>query len=252
MQHSIYAASAIVPTQSHEKSLEQIATGLADPVLGPIDMGRVQLCPQHRGYLGEAQIERFMDHYPETEFRLHAAPKLAGVKKRHVYASNIPQNEDWIERLIALTALMRSRGYSIHAGLREESSLGVMIGNMKRLEDSMGTRVAVEGLYPANRDMWLMSSWHEYETVAKSGIGFALDLSHLNIVARREGRQDDLVQDLVSMPTCVEVHVSHNDGRADSHRKLTADQAPWWLPIMEHAHPDTDFFYEGILVMPSR
>ena len=252
MQHPIYAASAIVPTLTHERSLDLIATGLADPVFGEIDMRRVQLCPQHRGYLGEAQIETFMARYPETEFRLHASPKLAGVPKRHVYGSNIPQNADWIERLVTLSELMVSRGYSIHAGLRQESTIDEMIGNVKRLEDRMSARVAVEGLYPARSDMWLMSSWQEYEKVANSGVGIAIDLSHLNIVARRHGRKDDIVRDILSLPNCVEVHVSHNDGRADSHRKLTAEHEPWWLSLIQDAHAEADFFYEGILVMPSR
>ncbi len=252
MQHPIHAASAIVPTKTHEMSLDLIAEGLADPVFGEIDMHRVQLCPQHRGYLGEDEIERFMARYPETEFRLHASPKLAGVPKRHVYGSNIPENKDWIDRLIALTKLMGSIGYSIHAGLREESTIDQMIGNVKALEDKMSARVAVEGLYPARSDMWLMSNWQEYEAVAHSGVGFALDLSHLNIVARRHGRKDDIVRDLLALPNCVEIHVSHNDGRADAHRKLNPEQEPWWLPMIAGAHSDADFFYEGILVMPSR
>lgn len=252
MHHRVHAASAVVPTATHEAALVRIAEGLEDPLFGIISAERVQLCPQHRGYIGEEMIERLKTAHPGTEFRLHAAPKLTGVRKRHVYGSNLPANDDWVDRLVALTDLMNPRGYSIHAGLRSESSLGAMIDNVRRLEDRMKTRVSVEGLYPARDNMWLMSSWREYEAVALSGLGFALDMSHLNIVARRHGREDGLVRDMLAMPNCIEVHVSHNDGRADSHRKMDPAETPWWFDMLCHANDDADFFYEGILVMPSR
>lgn len=252
MHHRIHAASAVVPTATHETALEKIAQGLEDPLFGVISAERVQLCPQHRGYIGEELVERLQAAHPDTEFRLHAAPKLEGVRKRHVYASNLPANDDWVHRLVTLTDMMKPRGYSIHAGLRRESSLFEMIDNVRRLEDRMETRVSVEGLYPARDNMWLMSSWKEYEAVATSGIGFALDMSHLNIVARRHGRQDNLVRDLLAACNCVEVHVSHNDGRADSHHQMDPSDKPWWFDLLGHANDEADFFYEGILVRPSR
>lgn len=248
MSKAIHAASAVAPGITHAKAMNAIAKGVTDPVLGPISIAKVQLCPQHRGRIGTAMLEELMSDYPATEFRAHAAPKLEGAPIAHVYASNLDLHPEWQGALSSLTRQMRSTGYSIHAGLRKESSLEQMIANVQRLQDIMHARVAVEGLYPSGSDPWLMSNWSEYETVAESGIGFALDLSHLAIVAKRHGRRDDLVADLLANPNCVEVHVSDNDAKRDSHEFLSPAQPPWWLPMMDNIHKDADIFYEGILI----
>lgn len=245
----MHAASAIAPGIPHVRALAAIAEGLSDPVLGPISMAKVQLCPQHNGRISEDLVEKLSSAYPETELRVHAAPKLTDAPIAHVYASNLPQYDVWVGRLVDLTKRMGSGGYSIHAGLRSESTMDEMIDNACRLQDRLpDTRVAIEGLYPAGSNRWLMSSWAEYEQVANSAIGFALDLSHLNIVARKHGREDALVEDLIAHPGCVEVHVSHNDGRMDAHQVLEPAEEPWWMPMIAKANPAADFFYEGILV----
>ncbi len=246
----IHAASAIAPCITHGKALAHIAGGLTDPVLGKISNKKVQLCPQHSGFLSHEKIEGYMELYPETEFRLHASPKLAKTKRGIVYASNIDQSEEYIKTMLSLTKLMGSSAYSIHAGEREQSSVAGAVEQAKRLQDRTETRIAIEGLYPAARNKWLISSWAEYEELANSGFGFALDLSHLNIVVHKEGRQDALVADMMASANCVEIHVSHNNGRIDSHMPIPNDQKPWWYDMMLQAHCETDIFYEGVLVRP--
>lgn len=249
---AVNAASAVVPCVSHEQAMALISEGLHDPLFGQIRSAHVQLCPQHCGYLHEATLERLIDAYPNTQFRLHASPKLKGEGRAIVYASNLHEERAYLARMVAMTRLMGSSGYSIHAGRRDQNTLSGMIDNAKLLEDAMGTRTSVEGLYPTPRNTWLMSDWEEYEAVLRAGIGFALDLSHLNILVRRQGRRDDLVKEMIASPACVEVHISHNDGRADSHLPLDPASPPWWYDMLELTHAEAELFYEGVLVLPAK
>jgi len=83
-------------------------------------------------------------------------------------------------------------------------------------------------------------------------IDSAIDLSHLNIIAKRERKhRPDLVRDLLASEHCIEVHLSNNDGRADSHRPLDPASPPWWMPLLKEIRGAT-VFYEGIVVDPRR
>ena len=82
--------------------------------------------------------------------------------------------------------------------------------------------VLVEGMYPTRNgsEEYLMSTWQEYIDVMDSGFCYAIDLSHLHIVANREGERPDWVYQLITHSNCKEVHVSHNNGRSDAHRPI--------------------------------
>lgn len=249
----IYAASAVAPCTTHIEAMKHIASGLSDPKLGKISADKVQLCPQHAGCIDENLIDRIMTQYPKTQFRLHASPKIRGEGRQIVYASNAAENKNYINRAIKMNKTMRSDGYSIHAGRREHMTMAKLLEEAQRIQEKApDIRMSVEGLYPDRRDQWLVSTWAEYEQLADSGLGFALDLSHLNIVVKQEGRQDNLVENMAALPNCVEIHVSHNNGRADTHKPVPKDQSPWWLTALQKAHHLTDIFYEGILVAPKR
>jgi hypothetical protein len=58
----------------------------------------------------------------------------------------------------------------------------------------------------------------------ESGAHYALDLSHLHIVATASGYVEwGLLQELLASPKCLEVHLSGNDGSADQHNALDVD-----------------------------
>lgn len=248
----INAASAVAPVATHKRALEDIAKGVEDEILGPISMDHVQICPQHAGYIHEELIMEFMSIYPSTAFRLHASPKISGYGRRIVHVSNSAENMDYLNEAIRLGEIMGSHGHTIHAGERQHCSMEQMIENLERLQQKTSMPVGVEGLYPSKNDRWLMSSWQDHELVLKSGSLYALDLSHLNIVAKAHGRNDSLVEEMLASPQCIEVHVSGNDGRADSHKPLDKSNAPWWLTLLRKTNPAATIFYEGILVDPRK
>ena len=246
----INAASAVAPVTTHKRALAHIAQGLEDEVLGTISMDHVQLCPQHAGYIDQALIEELVAAYPKTAFRLHASPKISGHGRSIVYLSNWHEHREYIDEALRLGHLMGRHGHTIHAGEKQDCDINGMLDRLDDLQQKTGMPIGVEGLYPSPRDRWLMADWQEHERVAERGFSYALDLSHLNIVSRVHGRQDELVKDLLSSPQCIEVHVSGNDGRADSHKPLDARAAPWWLDLLRHARSDAVIFYEGVLVDP--
>ena len=246
----IHAASAVVPVSTHKKAVELIHQGLADDLLGPLDPSKIQICPQHAGYVTDDLVEDLMTLYPGCEFRLHAAPKLRGYKRENCYLSNAAEHMEYFRLAEHYNAAFGAGGYSIHAGERSQSDLNQMIDNLDRVQQISGRPIAVEGLYPSRSDRWLMSKWSEYEKVAERGCLYALDLSHLNIVVRREGRNDAFVEALMQSNQCLEIHVSGNNGLADTHKPLDTADLPWWLPMLSKANPDAVIFYEGVLVDP--
>ena len=107
--------------------------------------------------------------------------------------------------------------------------------------------VGIEGMYPAKGNPYLCSSWMEYRQLLDSGVRYALDLSHLNIVACAERRvETGLVKDMLASPNCIEIHVSGNDGSHDQHRAIDGNE--WWIGLLlEKASPGAVVFAEGNL-----
>jgi hypothetical protein len=124
-----------------------------------------------------------------------------------------------------------------------------VFANVRELEQRMGLVVALEGLYPDERVHWHMSHWEDYARLLEERIPFALDLSHLNIVAYRTGKVEGaLVRELLSSQWCVEVHVSGNSGDSDSH--LVVKGNPWWIEYLGDFNPDAVVFTEAKLLSP--
>lgn len=246
----IQAASAVAPATTHKRAMEHIVQGLKDEVLGPIGYEKIQLCPQHAGYISDSLIDFLLEEYPGTEFRLHASPKLRNVAPNIVYVSNAPENGDYINESIRINERLGAGGYSLHAGERQDCTIEQMVENLAEIQSKTNIPVAVEGLYPSASNKWLMSDWREYEYVAEQGCKYALDLSHLNIVAKRHGQNDVLVKNLLESDQCIEIHVSGNDGRADSHKPLDKNREPWWIDALRQSKSKAVIFYEGILVDP--
>ncbi|MGC9128977.1 MAG: hypothetical protein ACP5GA_09655, partial [Acidithiobacillus sp.] len=90
----------------------------------------------------------------------------------------------------------------------------------------------------------LLSTWQEYRALLDSGVKFALDMSHINILAHRSGeRNEGLLREMLASSACVEVHISGNAGDADTHGQLAT--APWWWPLMDSVNPSAVVFTEG-------
>lgn len=246
--NQINISLAAYPGMRHEQAA-QLAIGsarqgtLVEACLGQIAVSHVQLVPQNFGLLDESLADSLMAAFPEVQFRLHANVR---VMPSHCIAdlSNLAAQADWFQQAAAISKRLKAPAYSAHSGTRENATLKEMLSNARRAADMFGCPVGVEGQYPDKGDTLLVSSWEEYQQVFESGVPYALDLSHLNIVVFKSGRREDnLVKEMLSCERCIEVHVSHNDGRGDSHQ--VCDTQPWWFPLLNSIHENSIVFTEG-------
>jgi hypothetical protein len=239
-----------LPGKKHYDAVATIHQGIEEPMLGRLGHADVQLCPQHPTRVDDVLVDKLLADFPGTRFRLHASVRLRGEyehidprNRRIIYdAANVGEWR-WFKEAARLSRKLNAPAYSVHAGRRENASLQQMADNVRRMVDLFDCRVGVEGLYP-ERDVWLIQNWEEYAWLLESGLDFALDLSHLNIVAHKTRRwEEGLVKEMLSSERCIEVHLSNNDGVSDRHLKL--DDAPRWWGWLDSIHPDAVVFSEG-------
>ena len=239
----IHVSLASWPGLRHEQAARHLSEEISEPLFGVLSTAHVQLVPQNFGVLTEDLAEQLMAAFAQVRFRLHANVRVLA-EHRVADLSGYQRHAEWFERAAHISRCLAAPAYTAHAGLRSESTLPAMLDNARRCADLFDCPVGVEGLYPAPRDPWLVSSWAEYRQLFESGVPYALDLSHLNILVAISGVRDDaLVREMLACERCMEVHVSANDGRGDWHQ--VCEQAPWWHPLLASIHPQAVVFSEG-------
>ena len=221
----------------------------------PVD-GVIQLCPQNgaraRLAMDVEQVERLRQRYPQRRFRLHANHRLARLPALFYDASTVDRH--WSSCFAPLAALHRRLGadvYSLHAGRADYADRAALVRGVARLEQLFAGPVAVEGMYPSQRERFHVDSSEGYRWLLQSGLAMAIDVSHVHIVRTQEGGFDEgLLDALLQSERCVEVHLSHNDGRLDQHRSLPVEP-PWWWPAVRRARavrPDLAVLCESLAV----
>lgn len=252
----INAVSACWSSLPYEMAIQNIADGTVEPILGQLYSEHVQLCPQHPDHISEELIERLMDKFTQIQFRLHSDVRL--VNKRGITIDLIDFNSDtqwYFETLAKYSKQMNAPLYSLHAGTRRDYSIEDLFYKAQKLQEIFECPVAIEGHYPFSNNKYLINSWSEYEALYRSGLNYALDLSHLNIVAQREGWQDDLTVEMLSSKQCREIHISFNEGHLDNHMIATENQTPlWekWKEMIIKSQSTADIFSEGNQVLHLR
>ncbi|MDR8402138.1 hypothetical protein NE850_38090 [Paraburkholderia sp. USG1] len=214
-----------------------------EPLLGTLKSDHIQLCPQNRGVLTPELAQDLRHQFPRTRFRLHANVRV--LTERYLY--------DWCDwnsadrywsALASTNRALDAHGYVAHAGRRDRCSLAALFDNARRASDVFGCPAGIEGHYPTRDNVFLISDWDEYHALFESGVPYALDLSHLNILVFRSRRcERTLIQEMLACERCIEVHLSANDGLRDQHRVL--EQEPWWWPLLEHVRDGAVIFSEG-------
>ena len=194
--------------------------------------------------MSEENVEILKSTFSDIRLRLHANARVFPQHQLWDASSFSQETKLYFETLAKRSKQLNAPAYSLHAGFRTNATLHQMFDNVRAIQDLFqDIPVALEGLYPNKKMPQLVDSWKEYEALLESDLYMAIDMSHLNIVAKKEGWCDDLVKALLSSSKCLEVHVSVNDGRADQHQ--VAQIAPTWLPYLEVAHENAMFFSEG-------
>lgn len=197
-----------------------------------------QVCPQNYGAI---PVE-FLQNQSETTFLLHANVRVDGWTPSWD-CSTFTENSQYWRALLEVNRALKCPQYTLHAGSRCYGDLQTSFDNVRRLEQFLECPVGIEGLYPNPSKSNLLSTWEEHVELLNSGVRFALDLSHLNIVAHNSGSiETALVKELISSEHCIEVHVSGNDGTSDQHREVLGNE--WWLEMLNHVGPNALIFSE--------
>lgn len=236
-------ASACLPGFFYRDAVAALSReGLRDRMLSRVSPGRMQLCPQQRGVIDRGLCDWLERRHPQTRFRLHANARLSDRLEMFDASMDIRDAKagGYARRLKRACGWLKAEAYTYHAGNRSVS-LERMRENVLRLEDFLGIPVGVEGLYPSRRsgEAWSLSTLAEHEWLLTAGIGYALDLSHFQIICRAElgveGEEGgaDLAKALLEGERCLEAHVSDNDFRRDAHRGLEEER--WWMGVLNGA-----------------
>jgi len=235
---------AAFPGLRHEEAAHAAAGGHHEELLlGVLSTSHLQLVPQNFGVLTENLCAALQRAHPGTRFRLHANVRVLP-RHQHADLSGFDLFLPWFIQAAKVHRWLRAEVYSAHAGRRREATMEQLLDNARRAADLFECPVAIEGHYPSAGDQYLVASWKEYQQLLESRLPFALDLSHLHIVATSSGRiEATLVKEMLSSDSCLEVHVSTNDGQGDQHR-ICAD-TPWWADCIASIHPHAVIFSEG-------
>lgn len=245
---------AAFPGVRYQAAMDLMSEPVHERQLGQLGTAHVQIVPQLcRERLTDGIVEAMLARFAGTQFRLHANVRVsekhllrADLSTAHFYA-------DYFRELARLSRLMGAPSYTAHAGRREYGSFVDVLDNSRRLADVFGCPVGIEGHYPTPREPNAnhVDSWQGYRDVFESDAPYVLDMSHLNIVATFERRQEStMVAEMLACERCIEVHLSANDGRGDQHDVL--DCEPWWWSQLRHIHRDAVVFSEGNQLRKSR
>jgi len=246
MSPKVGISLACWPGLTHLAAAQVAMQGVCEPLLGDLHADQVQLVPQSTDVLDERLAEVLVRTWPQAKFRLHANVRVVQ-QRRLADLGTFDRDRDWFDAAARIHRALGSTVYTAHAGRRGEASLWRLFDNARRCADLFDCPVAIEGHYPSGGegvDGFLVSSWTEYRALLEGGVPYALDLSHIHILAHRSGRREKaLVADMLASPACLEVHISDNDGTGDTHAVLCHE--PWWWPLLQHIHPGATVFSEG-------
>ena len=225
------------------QAVQRLREKITEPLLGDLSIEHVQLVPQSFGRLTDDLVDSLTTAFPLTRFRLHANVRVLA-NHRFADLSTFNADRDWFVQAAGISRLLKAPAYTAHAGRRVNATFEQLLDNARRCTDMFGCPVGVEGLYPATGNPWLVSTWHEYQALLVADVPYAIDLSHLHILACQSGvRNEDLVRELLASERCIEVHLSHNDGRGDQHQVCNSE--PWWYSLLNSIHPLAVVFSEG-------
>lgn len=247
----IHATTAQFPGFSYAFALEQIHSGVQEGIWGSLSSHHVQICPQSSGVITEDVAGQLREKYPHTKLRLHANARVQATHRLWDLSTVTSETLPYFEDLFSRQRQFQSPMMSLHAGYQQNCTQTQLWDNIHRLRDlaqRYNTDVCVEGLYPnPKRPQWI-DRWQDFEHLLHHRIPYALDLSHMKIIAQKQGWQNDLLQALLSSPLCQEVHVSDNNGQSDRHDPVLS--APHWHRFLPFIHSSAVVFSEGCLTRP--
>ena len=220
MNAQVNGTTAQFPGHTWKDAVSRIQEGVQED-FGQLSLDHIQLCPQSPSIADEQTLTELKETFPQTQFRLHANVRSTDGLQRWDASTYSSKTHHYFAMLGAMSKLLGAPAYSLHAGRRQNADLQRMYENIQKIQAFFSCPVLVEGMYPSIHESWLVSSWKDYRWLLDSGLYFAIDLSHINILVK-QGKHFDkgLLKALLRSERCLEIHLSHNLGNQDAHRPL--------------------------------
>lgn len=170
-------------------------------------------------------------NHPTPGFEAHVARSGVAVRTHHGFGFGVRARAVWRDDGALLT-----HNDSVHPP--EATKADVFWARLER----EGCPVALEAMYPGQ----CLGTGEELERAMGLGLVLAIDVSHLFIQRTAGVLTDVVLKRVLDWPKVAEVHVSANDGRHDSHRRLRDDSygLAW---ASERERSGTPLVYEAYL-----
>lgn len=213
------------------------------------------LCPQSRDALTFDRAEELLHRKTEfglTHFVCHANVRVNRRGLRVFDLSHYVRNEDgalgYFQELAEYQMLLECPHYVVHPG--NEMSVQEIAQGIDALSNLYQIPVGVEMMYPT-REGSALATLASFEALFDSGVPYAIDLSHMNIVMASLTNLSDkrllveFCEEAMSRSTCLEIHISDNNGHKDQHKKLLSPT--WFSELLIRCEPTltAPIFYEG-------
>jgi hypothetical protein len=249
----INITTSVWPGWTSFRALEYIHTqSTYEPIIGNLSTKYIQICPQNPGFIDVESANFLKEKYKNSNLRLHANARVDKDKKMKFYCAPdgmVPDAIKYFNSLAEINGVFGTDAYSMHAG-EQRIPWEKWIDSIKKLTDlflKYNVRLAVEGMYPANKgryDLYFLNNWDGWKKFfEETDFFYAVDLSHMQIIAKYKGWDWTFLKELIKNKRCLEVHISENNGIADEHKTL--DKKPVWWKMMKHINPQTVIFSEG-------
>ena len=189
----------------------------------PLIPRRLWLCPQT-----STSSQKRAWQKSKTFFPIPAFSCMPMCKKAIAHSRCILHNDRrlYLERLGEPSAFINAPAYSLHSGRRRIVRwwTPTIRSHSKILACSCSSKVCTQRDGPKEH----LPARGAYIDVMNLGFCYAIDLSHLHIVANREGERPDWVYQLITHRT--KEASPHNNGRSDAHRPIGERiwEDLWW------------------------
>lgn len=207
------AAFATIEKSAGETLWGRPAMGRFEAYVDRIDVGHMQ---------GVLDLHR---SNPGTRVHLHIGYELNLANLHH------GSNDVAMEQIIEVSRSIGADVISMRPGFTRHLSLDDLIDRARMISGHAGIPVLIEGMYPARGSEIHLGSWSEYQALLESGVGYSLNMAHIDILTAQDGLEPALLERLAAGAALI--RVSGTDGSTPSRMMLT--EAPWWMPFLKEA-----------------
>jgi hypothetical protein len=133
----------------------------------------------------------------------------------------------------------RAKHFSVHGGLynpdlishsKAMDKFANNYGKVVSLAKAFGIKMGIETAYPTlNGSKYVLDSEEDIKTFVSMfpETGLVLDFAHVKIQKNFKTAEESLIDFMLASENLIELHISENDGRSDSHTRILRESKFW-------------------------